>query len=70
MECTGTKDDQLYALEVYDNLLNTCYQSKPGKCVGIISYQSFYARQMWYHREAPLIKGKQISVLFSNKIGV
>ena len=23
MECTGTKDDQLYALEVYDNLLNT-----------------------------------------------
>ena len=61
MECTGTKDDQLYALEVYDNLLNTCYQSKPGKCVGIISYQSFYARQMWYHREAPLIKGKQIS---------
>ena len=70
MECTGVHDDQMYALEVYDHLLNLCGEMPfPSReCSGIVSPQLFFPRQLWYHRAAPLIEDRRTKQVFSTNI--
>ena len=70
MECTGVHDDQMYALTVYDHLLNICnaMPAPSHECAGIVSPQLFYPRQLWYHRTAPLIEDHRTNRVFAKAV--